>query len=70
MVYKWCVVPKCTNTSIKTPEKLFVPVPMDPKKRKKWLSLARRDPNSISANSNVYMCEDHFNVSIIHKLLQ
>lgn len=63
MSYKWCVVPQCTNTSIKTPEKVFLSVPTNPKKRKLWLRLARREPNSVSMRTNIFMCEDHFNVS-------
>ncbi|CAH2016478.1 unnamed protein product [Acanthoscelides obtectus] len=62
MVYKWCVVPKCTNTSINSPQTLFVSVPTDCKRRKKWLLLARRDPKGISSTSNVFMCEDHFDM--------
>lgn len=65
MVYKWCVVPQCTNTSIKSPNKLFVSVPKNPTRRKMWLQLARRDPKSIALHSNVFMCEDHFDVSNI-----
>ncbi|CAK1585694.1 unnamed protein product [Parnassius mnemosyne] len=62
MVYKWCVVPQCTNTTISSPHKLFVSVPTNPKRRKMWLRLARRDPKSILAHTNVFMCEDHFNM--------
>lgn len=65
MGYKWCVVPQCTNTSLNNPQKLFVSVPTNPKRRKMWLRLARRDPNSIVSQSNVFMCEDHFDVSNI-----
>ncbi|KAI5637172.1 THAP domain-containing protein [Phthorimaea operculella] len=54
--------PKCTNTSIKTPEKLFVSVPKDVKVRQKWLQLARRDPRHISRNTNAFFCEDHFDM--------
>lgn len=65
MVYKWCVVAQCTSTSIRTPHKMFVSVPTNPKKRKMWLQLAGRDPKSIRPQSNVFMCEDHFDVSNI-----
>ncbi|CAH2015631.1 unnamed protein product [Acanthoscelides obtectus] len=65
MVYKWCVVPKCTNTCINSPQTLFVSVPTDCKRRKKWLLLARRDPKGISSTSNVFMCEDHFDIVIV-----
>ncbi|KAF2882808.1 hypothetical protein ILUMI_23320 [Ignelater luminosus] len=62
MVYKWCVVPQYTNTSIKTPEKMFVSIPKNTKIRKKWLMLARRNPKDIAASTNAFMCEDHFNI--------
>lgn len=63
MAYKWCVVPQCTNTSIKTPKKMFVNIPKNKKIREKWLKLAHRNPKDISASTNAFMCEDHFNVS-------
>ncbi|XP_041986258.1 uncharacterized protein LOC121738345 isoform X1 [Aricia agestis] len=62
MVYKWCAVPECKNTSLKTPEKIFVSVPTNPKRRKMWLQLARRDPKSVLSHSNIFMCEDHFDI--------
>ncbi|XP_047542880.1 zinc finger protein 655-like isoform X1 [Vanessa atalanta] len=62
MSYKWCAVPECTNTSLKTPEKLFVSVPKNVEVRRKWLQLARRDPNDISSSSNIFFCEDHFDM--------
>ncbi|KAL3276184.1 hypothetical protein HHI36_020903 [Cryptolaemus montrouzieri] len=62
MVYKWCVVPQCTNTSIKSPQKVFVSVPTNPNRRTVWLQLARRDPKSILSHTNVFMCEDHFDM--------
>ncbi|XP_063543945.1 uncharacterized protein LOC134752246 isoform X2 [Cydia strobilella] len=62
MVYKWCIVPLCTNTTLKKPDKLFVSVPTKPEKRKLWLQLAHRDPKSILSHTNVFMCEDHFNM--------
>ncbi|KAH9628608.1 hypothetical protein HF086_010342 [Spodoptera exigua] len=62
MVYKWCTVPECKNTSIKTPEKIFVSVPTNPKRRKMWLQLARRDPKNVLSHTNIFMCEDHFDM--------
>ncbi|XP_049795312.1 zinc finger and SCAN domain-containing protein 31-like isoform X1 [Schistocerca nitens] len=62
MGYKWCMVSKCTNTSIKNPEKLFLCVPKNEKMRKIWLQLARRDPNEIAVSTCVYFCEDHFDL--------
>lgn len=64
MSYKWCAVPQCKNTSIKTPEKLFVNVPINVKLRRKWFQLARRDPKDVMENSKVFFCEDHFHVGI------
>ncbi|XP_050677768.1 uncharacterized protein LOC126974350 [Leptidea sinapis] len=60
--YRWCSVPLCTNTSIKTPEKLFIFVPFDKKLRKKWLELARRDLEGILPTTQLYFCEDHFDL--------
>ena len=53
-VYKWCAVPQCINTSLKTPNKLFVYVPHKKTVRDKWLNLARRDPAGICTNSPIY----------------
>lgn len=61
--YKCCAVPRCKNTSIKTPNKLFVYVPSKKPVRDKWLKLARRNPADISKNTKIYFCEDHFDVS-------
>ena len=63
-VYKWCAVPLCKNTSIATPNKLFVYVPNKKIVRDKWLKLARRNPSDVVINSSIYFCEDHFDVSI------
>ncbi|KAF2895661.1 hypothetical protein ILUMI_10520 [Ignelater luminosus] len=60
--YYWCIVPQCTNTSIKTPSKVFIHVPKDTKTRKIWLQSARRDPKSISEKTPVFCCEDHFDM--------
>ncbi|KAK9871716.1 hypothetical protein WA026_014167 [Henosepilachna vigintioctopunctata] len=61
-VYKWCGVPQCANTSIKTPNKLFVFVPKNKTTRNKWLQLARRDSNAILSSTVLYSCEDHFDL--------
>ncbi|KAJ8982163.1 hypothetical protein NQ317_013948 [Molorchus minor] len=39
--YKYCIVPQCKSTTIKTPNKLFIYVPTNEQIRKKWLKLAR-----------------------------
>lgn len=63
--YKWCIVPLCKNTSITTPEKCFIQVPKnDEKLRKLWIRQVRREPKEFSKVSTIYVCEDHFDVSI------
>ncbi|XP_023951319.2 uncharacterized protein LOC112055435 [Bicyclus anynana] len=61
-VYRWCAVPQCTNTSIKTPKKLFIQVPRKENIRNTWLKLARRDSANIAPSSVLYFCEDHFDL--------
>ncbi|KAJ8708159.1 hypothetical protein PYW08_010525 [Mythimna loreyi] len=60
--YHWCLVSECKNTSVKTPEKLWIQVPTDLKMRNTWLKLARRDPKSLSTKTKYYFCEDHFDL--------
>ncbi|CAK1553171.1 unnamed protein product [Leptosia nina] len=62
MGYKLCSVPQCPNTTKRTPRKLFVSVPKDIKVRRMWMKLSRRDHNDISRNSNIFFCEDHFDL--------
>lgn len=62
---KWCFVPNCMNTSAKTPQKIFVTVPIAPKRRAKWFAAARRDVKGVSPTSAIYCCEDHFDVSVL-----
>ncbi|XP_052745626.1 uncharacterized protein LOC128199571 [Bicyclus anynana] len=58
---KSCVVPKCNNTTINSPEKLFFIVPKEVKMRKKWTKAMKRlDP--FGDKSTVYCCEDHFDI--------
>lgn len=61
--YYWCIVPCCTSSSIATPNKIFIHVPREPKMRKLWLQVSRRDPKKVSKNTAIYCCEDHFDVS-------
>ncbi|XP_045491566.1 uncharacterized protein LOC123691291 isoform X2 [Colias croceus] len=58
--YKYCIVPECTNTTRKTPDKVFFRISSDAKIRKQWCKVMRRD--NISPKSCLYCCEDHFNV--------
>ncbi|XP_026743981.1 uncharacterized protein LOC113505464 isoform X8 [Trichoplusia ni] len=62
MSYKSCAVPGCTNTTIKTPAKLFVTVPKNTKVRNKWFQLASRNPKEIRHNTVVFFCQDHFDL--------
>lgn len=62
--YKYCIVPKCSNTSVSSPTKHFFPVPKDDKLRKKWCTAMKRcDKIPLSFKSTLYCCEDHFDVS-------
>ncbi|XP_023028630.2 uncharacterized protein isoform X2 [Leptinotarsa decemlineata] len=62
--YKYCIVPLCTNTSIKSPNKIFIRVPEDDRNRRiKWLNACKRNKNDISHNNKaLHVCEDHFNL--------
>lgn len=75
-MYKYCIVPICTNTTFRTPDKLFFNVPSDPKLRKKWYAVVKRDVKTpFSAQATRHCCEDHFDVEedmenyIKHKLV-
>ncbi|CAK1585094.1 unnamed protein product [Parnassius mnemosyne] len=64
-LYHCCIVPECKNTSIKTPEKLWIQVAIDLNMRNIWLNLAK----SLSLylyllyyKSKLYFCEDHFDL--------
>ncbi|KAL1459974.1 hypothetical protein WDU94_011916 [Cyamophila willieti] len=57
---KYCIVPCCTATSKRNPEKLFFQVPRDQKTRFKWCKIVRR--NKILWTGPAYICEDHFEV--------
>lgn len=61
--YHYCIVPDCKNTSIKTPEKLWIRAPGEINMRKTWLKLANKDPDSLSTKTKISFCEDHFDVS-------
>jgi len=61
-VYKYCFVPLCKNTSVSTPDKIFLNVPESKKLRRCWLKAARRDKKDVSDESHLSCCEDHFDV--------
>ena len=64
-IYYYCAVPKCVNTSTNAPEKKFFSSPSDPKRRRIWLKKMKRDQKDLSLKTTFFVCEDHFNVSII-----
>lgn len=57
--YKTCFVPSCKSTTIKTPDKLFLHVPVNVELRKAWCKAVGI---SSTLQNNCYCCEDHFNV--------
>ncbi|KAH9635132.1 hypothetical protein HF086_000853 [Spodoptera exigua] len=61
MVYKWCTVPECKNTSIKTPEKIFVSVPTNPKRRKNVVTISSKRPKERFI-AYKFFYEDHFDM--------
>ncbi|KAI5720147.1 hypothetical protein M8J77_002590 [Diaphorina citri] len=60
-MWKGCFVPKCVNTTTRTPNKLFITLPSNLSIKKKWFKQARR-PYNISDKSTLYACEDHFDI--------
>jgi hypothetical protein len=71
--YKYCVVPLCTNTTTKTPTKIFIRMPKDANLRRKWSRAMKRDERrgkSFSTDTRHHVCEDHFNVSCVTIILE
>lgn len=63
--YRCCAVIKCKNTSVKTPDKLWIRVPeKNINMRKTWFKIARRDSELLSKKTRLYFCENHFDVSM------
>ncbi|KAJ8968394.1 hypothetical protein NQ317_012231 [Molorchus minor] len=66
--FKYCLVPLCKSTTVKTPNKIFIRLPLNRSRRTKWLKACQRDIHDISPNSNaLHVCQDHFNVSVNRK---
>ncbi|XP_018575991.1 uncharacterized protein LOC108914628 [Anoplophora glabripennis] len=59
--YKYCIVPGCKNTSVSTPNKIFISLPSDENVRKLWQQSMRRE-KFVSNKGTKFCCEDHFNV--------
>ncbi|KAH0557618.1 hypothetical protein KQX54_009259 [Cotesia glomerata] len=58
--YRSCFVPLCTNTTKATPDKMFLNVTQDDKRRNKWFQAVHRD--NPKSKSNFFCCEDHFDL--------
>ena len=64
--YRWCVVSECENTSVKTPDKLWIQVPVDINMRNTWLKAAyayfftplfiSQQPNSVHVHCESPKC--------------
>lgn len=61
---KSCFVPLCTNSSITSPNKIFIHVPTDIKQRKLWFASVKRKQKPNILKSTEYCCEDHFDVGL------
>lgn len=65
--YKYCLVPECKSTSLRTPDKIFVSLPAantkQKYKRKLWLNAMGRNENDLAESTRGHVCENHFNVS-------
>ncbi|XP_023016975.2 uncharacterized protein [Leptinotarsa decemlineata] len=59
--YKYCIVPKCKNSSVNAPDKIFISLPSNLKSRKLWQRAMRR-ADFVSVKGTHFCCEDHFNV--------
>ncbi|KAK4886121.1 hypothetical protein RN001_002392 [Aquatica leii] len=59
---KWCFVPKCTNTSRNSLDKIFIIIPSNLRRKRKWFAAARKELKDVSLKTMFYCCEDHFNL--------
>lgn len=64
MANRKCFVPTCSNNSQNSPNKIFVRIRED--LRKKWCHEAGAEYYNVYT---MYCCEDHFNVSIIIEVI-
>lgn len=66
---KYCVVPQCQSTLIRTPDKIFISLPAGSakqlQKRRLWLQAMKRNIHDLSENTRGYVCQDHFNVCLM-----
>lgn len=64
--YRYCFVPNCKNTNFTAPEKEFLCVPKDAKRRKLWYEAAGCPSRTLKTG---HCCEDHFDVRIKYDYL-
>lgn len=64
IMYKKCMVPKCPNNTTRTPNKLFIRVPVNLAQRQRWLQSVNRDLKEYLPTTSLFCCEDHFDVGI------
>lgn len=64
---KKCFVPYCKNSTINSPDKLFLTIPKERTKRLRWLK-AVGIPNALVGHGK-YCCEDHFQVKYLTSLI-
>nr|CAH7746888.1 unnamed protein product [Callosobruchus chinensis] len=61
---RYSLVPLCRSTTVKAPKKVFIRLPQDLNRRKKWLIACRRETKDTSSNSNaLHVGKDNFNIS-------
>lgn len=67
---KKCFLPHCLNSVASSPDKLFFKCPSGIQNYKLWLfSAGVTNKKKISPKTNMYFCQDHFDVIIICNLI-
>lgn len=59
---KNCFVTLCPNTSVLTPNKMFITIPINPARRKLWMDAVGK-PATKNPKSPLFCCQDHFEVT-------
>ncbi|XP_069359138.1 probable inactive protein kinase DDB_G0270444 [Maniola hyperantus] len=63
--YKYCIVPGCKSTTVRTPDKLFFSIPTGEPRRRWWGAVGcepRKWDKPLSLMCNRFCCEDHFDL--------
>lgn len=66
--YKYCFVPMCSNTTVSTPDEIFLHVFQNMVVRMAWFQAAKRE-DTISVTTTAFACEDYFVVSLTKSLI-